>query len=165
MEVATWHFPVLHDVCNRNAILRVFYFHSGNRSGSGTVLRSNNNFTFTQETDLVVEQYYEATITYQDHIDRSERALNLDEPLRVEQTGDYVDIIFPASMRGDGLTGTVHLYRPSGSSMDVKLPVDPDDEGVQRITLEGKAKGLWTVKIDWDHYQTGYFAESRLYLQ
>lgn len=122
-------------------------------------------FTFTQETDLVVEQYYEATITWQDHIDRSERALNLDEPLRVEQTGSYVDIIFPANMVDEGLSGTVHLYRPSGSSMDVKIPVNPDEEGVQRINLEGRAKGLWTVKIDWDHHQTGYFAESRLYLQ
>lgn len=122
-------------------------------------------FTFTQKTDLVVEQYYEATLTYQDHIDRASRAMNLDEPLRFETKGRDVSVIFPSDMRDGELSGNIVLYRPSGSSMDISLPVGPDQSGVQQLPFADKASGLWKVKVQWKHQDLEYFAESDVFIR
>ncbi len=122
-------------------------------------------FTFTQKTDLVVEKYYEATITYQDHIDKASRALNLEQPLKVEASGRNVSVVFPGNMAADELSGTIVLYRPSGSGMDMKLPVQPDASGIQALSFDDKAGGLWKVKVEWRHQELDYFAESSVFIQ
>jgi len=121
-------------------------------------------FTFTQKTDLVVEQYYEATITYQDHIDRESRAMNLSDPLQINAQGRSVAVVFPGNMKVDDLSGTITLYRPAGSSMDIKVPVQPDESGTQLLPFEDSAVGLWRVKVDWDHNSTGYFQEANIHI-
>ncbi len=122
-------------------------------------------FTFTQKTDLVVEEYYEVTLTYQDHIDKASRALQLKEPLQIRTEGRDVAVVFPGNMVGSDISGTIMLYRPSGSGMDQKLPIDPDASGVQQLPFADKANGLWKVKVEWEHDQLGYFAESEVFIR
>lgn len=122
-------------------------------------------FTFTQKTDLVIEQYYEATITYQDHIDKAKRANSLAEPVEFSLEGKNVAIAFPSFMTADGLNGQVHLYRPSGSGMDELLPLETDEYGVQRLSFADRTPGLWRVKVDWSFDGLAYYTEHDLFIR
>ncbi|MCH8485916.1 MAG: FixH family protein [Candidatus Cyclonatronum sp.] len=122
-------------------------------------------FTFTQKTDLVIEQYYEATITYQDHIDKAKRANSLAEPVQFNMQGRDVAITFPSFMQAEGLNGEVHLYRPSGSSLDELLPLSTDEYGVQHLSFEDRTPGLWRVKVEWSFDGLAYYTEKDLFIQ
>ena len=122
-------------------------------------------FTFTQRTDLVVENYYEKTLTYQDHIDRAQNALNLKVPFRVERRESYVDLIFPPDLVELGISGEVVFYRPSDSLLDKTFPLDTDREGHQMIPLAELQPGMWKVQVTWNSGGTEYFSESNLFIR
>lgn len=121
-------------------------------------------FTFTQETHLVVDEYYEATITYQEHIDRASNTLALEEPLRVEVEGRDVSVVYPAGMQA-AVSGHIQLYRPSSSGMDELYAVRPGEDGIQRLSFDGKSTGLWKLKINWSHADTDYYSESDVFIR
>lgn len=122
-------------------------------------------FTFTQKTDLVVEQYYEATLTFQDHIDKAKRANSLEEPVQFNLQGRDVAIVFPSFMEAEGLDGKVHLYRPSGSGMDELLPLTTDANGVQHLSFDERQAGLWRVKVDWTFDGLAYYSEKDIFIR
>lgn len=122
-------------------------------------------FTFTQDRDLVVEEYYEATINYQEHIDRASNALALEQPLEVEVEGHQVSLVYPPDMQLEALSGQIQLYRPSSKGMDELFAVRPGEDGVQRFSLADKPAGLWKLKINWSHADTDYYSESDVFIR
>ena len=122
-------------------------------------------FTFTQNRDLVVDEYYEATIHYQDHIDRASNALALEQPLEVEVEGRQVSLVYPPGMQFEALSGQIQLYRPSSKDMDELFAVRPGENGVQRFSLADKPAGLWKLKINWSHNETDYYSESEVFIR
>lgn len=121
-------------------------------------------FTFTQDTHLVVEEYYEATITYQDHIDRASNALRLEDPLRVEVEGREVNVVYPSGMN-TAVSGEIQVYRPSRSDIDIFYAVQPNEDGAQTLSFDDKIDGLWKVKINWSHAGTDYYSESDVFIR
>ncbi|AXJ02183.1 Nitrogen fixation protein FixH [Cyclonatronum proteinivorum] len=122
-------------------------------------------YTFTQKTDLVIEEYYEATLTYQDHIDKAKRANSLAEPVQFSLQGQQAKIVFPDFMQADGLNGKIQLYRPSGSSMDELLPIVTDENGVQYLSFADRTPGLWRVKVDWAFDGLDYYTEHDFFIR
>ncbi|MFW6348607.1 MAG: FixH family protein [Cyclonatronaceae bacterium] len=122
-------------------------------------------FTFTQDRDLVVEEYYEATINYQEHIDRASNALALEQPLEVEVEGREVSLVYPPDMQFEALSGQIQLYRPSSKGMDELFAVRPGEDGVQQFSMADKPTGLWKLKINWSHNETDYYSESEVFIR
>ncbi len=122
-------------------------------------------FTFTQETDLVIEDYYGATLTYQEHIDKMVNANLLDEPFTSHLNGSILEIKFPETHQNDTFEGRIVFYRPSGSSLDFTVSANPDDSGFQQINVSEIERGLWKLHVEWYADGTGYFSSQDLFLR
>lgn len=122
-------------------------------------------FTFTQRTDLVVENYYEKTLTFQDQINRAQNALDLAEPFRYELNGSKIDLYFPPELIPAGIQGEIMFYRPSDSHLDKSYAINIDEYGHQLISLADKETGLWKLQVSWASGDKEYFSESNLFLR
>lgn len=115
----------------------------------------------SQHIDLVSENYYEKQITYQEQIERIQRARALPQPLRLAYAPErrQLEIRFPAFFLPENVRGYVALYRPSDAGMDISMPLGLDREGKQIIPTARFTAGLWRVKISWEADGLGYYHE------
>ena len=122
-------------------------------------------FTFTQKTDLVAENYYEKTLTYQEQITRMQNAQNLDNPLTWRQTGRYLNFSFPADQAVAGLDGEIIMFRPSNSDYDRIYEIKTDPEGLQQIDAAELNPGLWKIQVAWNSGGVEYYREANIDLR
>ncbi|MBL7998893.1 MAG: FixH family protein [Candidatus Kapabacteria bacterium] len=114
-------------------------------------------FAFTQKVELVDDNYYSKSVSYQDHVQRLSNSTELGKNVecRVEDDKNSAVIVFPQA----SATGTITLYRPSESGMDRTIDIQPDGSGRQRITLTGLKRGKWIVKCAWQSGGVAYYYE------
>lgn len=122
-------------------------------------------FTFTQKTDLVVENYYEKTLKYQDHINKAQNALDLEIPFRFELKGREMDLVFPIEILTEQINGEIVFYRPSDSALDRMLPIQVNQEGHQLISLADFQSGAWKMQVLWESAGVEYFTESNFFIR
>ena len=76
-------------------------------------------FTTRQNYDLVEKDYYPKAIEYQQQIDKEQNAKNLQEKVRVNNRGDYVEVRFQPFFKYSDISGQITFYRPSDKKGDV----------------------------------------------
>jgi len=115
-------------------------------------------------SDLVVEDYYEQEIRYNQQLDRLARTESVANAIAIRYDPDLGAVIltFPEDHTGPDLIGEVHLYRPSAAGMDRKVPLTVNAAGMQVIPAGDLAPGLWEVKIRWTLQGEDYYLEQRL---
>ncbi len=104
-----------------------------------------------QDFYLVSPDYYNQEIAYQDQIERQQNLAELEArpELQFSRSDLLLTLDVPKEQRFDGLSGTIHLFRPSDAGKDVKLEIKlPQDQG-KSISLNDLQKGLWRVKFNW----------------
>jgi hypothetical protein len=116
-------------------------------------------FTFTVKFDLVVPDYYNQTLTYQEQINRKQNMSMLSEPVLVQVSGGQIEIRFPGEITGMQPSGSIELYRPSDASLDVIIPVLPDSIGIQYISTSGLQSGVWILKLTMVTPDKEYYGE------
>ncbi len=118
--------------------------------------------TLGVDEDLVTNDYYEQSLVYQDHIDASQNALNIDHPVtwKVMNAGSQLHMSYPAKM----VDGTITLYRPSDAALDRQIAIRPDSSGRQVIGLQNLEAGYWKIKVNWKEGNKAYYQESSLVL-
>lgn len=121
--------------------------------------------SFGVKIDLVTQNYYEKTLTYQEQIEKESNALSLREPLRWQLNGRDLHIAYPAELLEEGISGTLTLYRPSDANLDFSLPISVSEEGTQVIATSGMRTGHWKLEVDWASNGTKYFTRGDIYLQ
>lgn len=122
-------------------------------------------FSFSVPVNLEKEDYYEATLQYQDQIDRQKRALALDDPLQIELNGSGIlHIRFPVDHTLLGVNGTIHLFRPSDHRLDRVVAIEANEQGQQSIAVDDLLRGHWIVKVAWDSGGTEYYQQRSLAL-
>lgn len=104
-------------------------------------------FTFTVDFDLVVPDYYNQTLVYEDQIARKQNMALLTEPISVQIIGSNVQIQYPNELLSSTITGTISVYRPSDAAQDKVISVAPDSSGTQILSGSDLSKGMWTLKI------------------
>lgn len=120
-----------------------------------------------QQVNLVAKDYYRQEIGYQAQIDKMNKVQALIQPPVVEyspETG-YVVVRFPSGHYGDALSGSITLFRPSDSRLDVQLPAQPDTAGVQVIPVRSLPSGLWRVQLDWQKDGEAYYFEQKVMIE
>lgn len=122
-------------------------------------------FTFTVDFDLVVPDYYNQTLMYQDQITRKQNMAMLTEPISVQVVGSNVQINYPSELHPSSLSGSISVYRPSNAAMDKVISVAPDSSGVQRIPGSELSKGMWTLKITLISTDKEYYGDYPVYLR
>src|SRR5689334_22149758 len=111
-------------------------------------------FAVGRPVELVSADYYEQSLQHDADRQAIANAGAVGDALKIAAVEDApaIDITIPAptaQTRALPVTGTVTLYRPSDQTGDRVTPLSLDDEGHQRIDVEGAAHGRWVVKLAW----------------
>ncbi len=120
---------------------------------------------FMTETQLVVENYYEKTLTFDRQIEETVRARELAQPLRWQQTEKTVRFEFPEELLSQGISGEIYFFRPSDSGLDRRFSIQVDEKGIQHIPLSLLSGGLWKIKAQWISDDLAYYKEENLFIR
>lgn len=116
----------------------------------------------TRHADLVSDDYYERSITFDRDIAAAARGRESGVDLAVENTPvRRLSVTFPRDTAPTA-DGTVTLYRPSSAASDQHLPLDVDASGRATIPLDRVAAGHWTAKLAWTAGGQDYYLESEI---
>lgn len=113
----------------------------------------------TQDVSLVSDNYYEKSLSYQEEIDKQSRTKSLDEEVKINFSGEAINILFPFTYLDKDLSGEIYFYRPSNPALDFKLPLHLGEDGNQIIPTQRLEKGFWRLKLNWTMDGNGYFNE------
>ena len=102
-----------------------------------------------QRVDLVTNDYYEKTLTYQNQIDIYKRTAELKEKISFNYTDNKINLSFPDSFLQQVNYGKLYFYRPSDSRKDFTVPIKLDNKGSQIVNTNKIEKGYWKVEIQW----------------
>ena len=111
--------------------------------------------------DLVTEEYYKKELSYQQDIDASKSATEMNANLTVEKTDEGLVIHFPEQFDPKKIKGTVSLYRPSNKHLDTDFPISlsnthlliPDDRLVD---------GRWDLTVKWQYEGKPFLHKEKL---
>ena len=113
---------------------------------------------FGNKTELEYKDYYTRELRFQDQINARDNASRLADPIAHKAEGMQLSIQLPTSLLTSDLKGTIELMRPSDSSKDVNLAIDPDRDGNQVVTVNHK--GPYRLRVNLISAGTEYFHEA-----
>lgn len=116
-------------------------------------------------SDLVVNNYYEKGVNYQEQIDRINRTNALAEKVSFEFTGTGLLIKLPEIFSPEKVKCEVSFYRPSNAKEDLKIPLTADNSGTMFISTERLEKGFWKAELIWSTDDKDYFKETSFTIQ
>ena len=108
-------------------------------------------FCNTHSVDLVAKDYYEQEVRYQSQMERVQRTITEGAPLSINYSpgSNYVTLTVSKAHQSQGLTGSIHLYRPSAAKEDRTFPLQLNSDGKQTIGTAGLVPGLWKLQVQW----------------
>ncbi len=115
------------------------------------------------ENSLVMDNYYDEDLKYQEHYDKLTNTSALKIGVKIEndkQTGK-VSIVFP----GDSTSvvkGTALLYNPASQKADVKYDFELKKSLQYFIPVDTLSKGKWKIKLDWTQDGKPYYYEETI---
>ena len=111
--------------------------------------------------DLVIEEYYQAELGFQDEIDKEENSNKLTENISWNKTEDGLIITFPENLDSQEITGKVSLYRTSNKKLDFDMPISISNN--QMLIPNNKLlDGRWNLKVDWQYKETSYLYKKEI---
>ncbi len=107
------------------------------------------------EHDLVVEDYYQQELKYQNDINKEENSKSLKTNISWNKTNEGIIIHFPADLDIKKIKGKVFLYRPSNKQLDFEIPISLSNHNLL-IPDNSLLGGRWNLKVDWKFNNTDY---------
>lgn len=117
-----------------------------------------------QNIDLVVPDYYEQELKYQDVIDARVRTQALSEAVSCKVKDDSISVVFPKEMRDVSIKGELWLYCIADKRKDMKQEFSANT-GTVHIPINALNKGLHEVKISWQVNGLSYYHNQKLFIQ
>ncbi|MEE1962108.1 FixH family protein [Allomuricauda taeanensis] len=111
--------------------------------------------------DLVTEEYYKKELTYQQDMDASRAATEMDANLKVEKTDEGLMVYFPDRFDPKEITGTVSLYRPSNKHLDTDFPISLSKTHLL-IPDNRLVGGRWDIIVKWQYGGQDFFHKQKL---
>ncbi|MGB6154102.1 MAG: FixH family protein [Pricia sp.] len=115
---------------------------------------------YRAEHDLVTEDYYKATIEYQEEIDAEQNA-NTNAQLHVEKSVEGLIVNFPETLDTENIKGTVFLYRPSNKNLDFELPIGLSEPQLL-VPDKRLLAGRWDIKVAWQYEGEMYLHKEQI---
>ncbi len=118
----------------------------------------------TYDHTLVMDNYYEQDLKYQQHYDKVANQMALVEGLVIAQNEEagYIRLAFPAEMHS--VEGSILLFRPSASHKDISTTIELDDKNNMLVRTHQLARGRWILKADWVADGVPYYKEMEIVL-
>lgn len=112
------------------------------------------------EFELVSKDYYKDELAYQEVIDASRNANQLNSKLSVAQSDGQVVLQLPGEMTGQAVKGEVYFYCAADSRKDRKIALQTDSQGKQAFDI-GKAvvPAGYKVRVNWTAGEKKYYNE------
>lgn len=108
--------------------------------------------------ELVTENYYEEEIKYQDRIDESNSAVELNrEVISYDAQSKVIELDLPS-----GTIGSLQLFRPSDSSLDQKIKIEVTHSGKTAVALKDLKTGYWKVQLNWSENGINHYQETKI---
>ena len=111
--------------------------------------------------DLVTEEYYKKELSYQQEIDASKTATEMNANLKVEKTDEGLMIYFPERFDPEKISGTVSLYRPSNKHLDTDFPISLSKTHLL-IPDNRLVDGRWDISITWEYEGNSFLHKQKL---
>ena len=105
-------------------------------------------FAFTQDVNLVHKEYYEKGVNYTEQMEVEARSVEFKNFVAIEEDSEYYLIKFDPSLVSKIESGEVLFYYPAGSSNDITVPIENDDE-TTKVAKSDLLYGRYVVKINW----------------
>lgn len=120
--------------------------------------------SFSQDHSLVVDNYYEEDLKYQEHYEKltNSKALEQDLTISHDMSLNSIRLQFPDDL--GTISGTISFYRPSDKSKDVRLNIKTDQNYSQNLPVEDLITGNWTIKVDWKAGRKNFYKEETIIL-
>ena len=118
----------------------------------------------SQNQDLVVPDYYEQELKYQQRIDETERANALSSAVKYEIKDNEIVIGFPDEMKGIQLKANVLLYCTADKRKDIRQDLSTKD-AIVKLAVPKTNKGLHELKISWRANEVNYYFEHKIFIQ
>lgn len=114
-----------------------------------------------QSNEMMDEQYYKKELVHQQLIDASRNLSRLNEPLRISDSGGFVNIRLPFAAVPD--SGVVSFVRPSDKGMDRSNRLVPGSAlfSCPKAQLHS---GLYLVRVDWESVGVHYYFEQKYFV-
>ena len=108
------------------------------------------------DNSLVVDNYYEKDLSYQETIDKLKNSNALTTALQIHYYDilQLVELEFPTEF--ENITGTIQFYRASNKKEDVTLPIELGGDKCMNIYIRTLKPGLWKIEVDWVGDSTPY---------
>lgn len=115
--------------------------------------------TMREKVDLVSKDYYAQELSYQDKINKVNRANALEQPLTWEVQPGSVVLKFPGQFENGEILGSINFFRPSDASMDTTVHVSVDTTGAQIISTAKLNRGVYKMQVNWEANKQTYYNE------
>ncbi len=117
-----------------------------------------------QDVNLVAEDYYKQEIAYELQIERIKNTKKLASPPEIffNKGINSIVVSFSSVLSKRIRSGEVLLYRPSDHKKDVKAQLILDDSNKLVISMIGREKGLWKIKLTWKDGEKEYYDEKQI---
>ena len=116
-------------------------------------------------TELVSEDYYGQSLTYDRRLAALERADALGNALAVDVDARARALVVhvPADAADDA-RGRVTFYRPSTATADRSVALALDQAGNARLPIGDLAAGVWHIRLEWESRGRAFYREQRVVL-
>lgn len=117
------------------------------------------------KVELVQENYYQKDLQYEAFRLKRQNGNAMAAPIKVEyqQHKKAVSVAFPTEMLD--AKGQITFFRPSNKSLDQKITITLDNNGMMNIPLtKTMTRGLWKMQLDWESDGKQFFKEESIIL-
>jgi nitrogen fixation protein FixH len=115
------------------------------------------------ENSLVIDNYYDEDIKYQQHFDKVQNTADL--PVKVKVDYDSAAKIVVFTFPGNPpmpTNGKIQLYSPISNKSDKNYEFSADEHLMYKIPVDNITPGKWKWKIDWKQDSKMYYQEEEI---
>jgi hypothetical protein len=105
-------------------------------------------FASRQHVNLVYKDYYEKGVDYSEQMKVDARSKQFSSLINISSTNDFLLVNIEESLAANIDSGNMHLYRPSDSKKDIKIPVEAGLKNMQ-FRKQDLIHGRYILKFTW----------------
>ncbi|MEM6396252.1 MAG: FixH family protein [Bacteroidota bacterium] len=119
--------------------------------------------SFSFDNSLVVDNYYEEDINYQQMRNRKANSRSLPQAVFIEKMEGKRYLVLPIDDLHGEPQGKVQLYRPESQKYDQFYELVLDRQGKFHIPTQNLLTGRWKLKLKWSCNKIDYYDEFDFY--
>lgn len=112
-------------------------------------------YAFTQNADLIQENYYESELNYDTDKLSKQNYLALENKIEMNQIESGVQILFPNDLQNP-TKGKIIFYRADEKKYDREFELTLNENNEQILAYENFIVGTYEVSIQWSDSQKSY---------